>query len=213
MSASMQDLEIGRLERAAKAAQHVVDSGRWALLDERDVVVYIGTCEDRLNSEAGLPWVALTEKDVHVRLGYKYDFKKREFIRIRRPVEVERNDILLRINQVYHDKVGGLLSSFDEYEIMTFPFQFMAIIEHRLNMTDGICQHFLRGLSDGRVEGSSSTIEAIIRAGSQPMYLIGLATGTRHTFEKRAWYVQDHAQLDELDAQITEWENTTLIPS
>lgn len=183
---------------------------RYALLDDHDVVIYIGKEEEYLRSEAGLTWIGLLP-ETQVKTGWKYCFNSREFKRVRKSLGEERQLLLSRINQVYRNKMSMLLYGYDEYEVMTFPFQVMGMDDYRSGRAGTFGLIFMQALSEGRKRPLADMVDRTESKTKQFVYICGFLTGVRQKLEEYAMDAIDYKQLDEVEEHLDRWSAEGLV--
>ncbi len=181
---------------------------RYALIDD-NIVKHIGTQEEKDNTEEGLLWVPIPE-GIHVRVGFHYDKKTKLFTRIRKPIEVEKKELLDKVNSIYSQKMRQLTDGFSEFEIMTFPRQDLEMYIY----TKGASQKeldnnlvFLKALANARGVPFDALMGKAVQKSKAFAYASGCITGFRQRFEDNITACDDYRVLDEIEGHVNKWRD------
>lgn len=185
---------------------------RYAMIGDKNLVVYIGNETEKNNSEPSTEWIELTDEEVAVvKIGYLFRRDKGVFERVRQPIKEEQKRLLEKNVDIYSQKMGALLSGYDYYEIMTFPYQTQDLLNYR-KMERGEYGElwFLPALCAARgipLDMLIPKLEDKIRLFSKAS---GYVTGMKQRFEDRIPYAENYDLIDELDKHLDMWRNTPL---
>ena len=185
---------------------------RYAMIGDKNLVVYIGNETEKNNSEPSTEWVQLTDEEVAVvKIGYLFRRDKGIFERVRQPIKEEQKRLFEKNVDIYSQKMSALLSGYDYYEIMTFPYQTQDLLNYR-KMERGEYGElwFLPALCAARgipLDMLIPKLEDKIRLFSKAS---GYVTGMKQRFEDRIPYAENYDLIDELDKHLDMWRNTPL---
>lgn len=187
-------------------------TNRYAMIDDKNLVVYIGNETEKTNSEPSIEWIQLTdEEEAVVKIGYLFRRDKGVFERIRRSIKEEQKRLFEKNIAIYSQKMGTILYGYDDYEIMTFPYQTQDLLNYR-KMERGEYGElwFLPSLCAARgipLDMLIPKIEDKVRIFAK---VSGYATGMKQRFEDRITYAENYDLIDELDKHLDMWRNTPL---
>lgn len=186
---------------------------KYAMLDEGNIVIYIGTQQEKDNTEKGTVWVPIPEEEVqNVKLGYQWrpDLNKFERVRLSLPKEKAR---LLDLNiQIYIEKMTFVLQGYDYYEIMTFPYQTQDLLSYRqIEVGERAELLFLPALCDARGIPLNELIPRLEKKIKQFAYISGYLTGMKQKFEERIELSDRYEYLDEIEKHLKIWRKANLL--
>lgn len=183
-------------------------SKRYALLDESNIVLYIGGELEYTNSEPGLSWVQINDNQ-EVKTGYRYIPEYHQFERVRKSILSEKQDLLKLVNVIYEKKMGYLLSDYSQYEVMTFPRQAQELdFYNRMKQGDQTGKIvFIRALCQARQIPEEILWEKLDQKNTAFTWASGWITGTRQRFEDLINYASTYLHLDEIEEQIKKWRD------
>lgn len=187
---------------------------KYAMLDDGNIVTHIGTKQDRDNTEKTVKWIQLSAAEEHVvQVGYQWRPDKGIFERVRLPLDEERERILEKNIKIYSDKMGLILSGYDYYEIMTFPYQTQDLINYRAvergEATSDLW--FLPTLCQARGLPVSIVVDRLEEHVRQFAKVSGYITGMKQKFEERINYAPTYEMLDELERHLEIWRQQSLL--
>lgn len=183
----------------------------YALLDDRNRVVFIGSKADMDSSEKGLVWVGIPTH-VSVKIGMFYDFHQQLFLKKYLPLPEEKKRLMTELISVYRSKMQIVLQDYDIYETITFAFQVMGLNELNVGRQDTVGVVFLGGLAAGRLETIEETLQAT-RPHLIPFAQVsGYLTGVKQRLERNIKGIQREDQIDEIEEHIARWKAAPLTP-
>lgn len=187
---------------------------KYAMLDDGNIVTHIGTKQDKDNTEKTVKWIQLSAAEEHVvQVGYQWRPDKGIFERVRLPLDEERERILEKNIKIYSDKMGLILSGYDYYEIMTFPYQTQDLINYRAvergEATSDLW--FLPALCQARGLPVSIVVDRLEEHVRKFAKVSGYITGMKQKFEERINYAPTYEMLDELERHLEIWRQQSLL--